>query len=165
MDGGHDGLRGPNPTQSQREQVRRSLPGRRETTGERFSERRKARRFVRVDLVEAGYPVGGALRLLDQEAREWSGRNRPTKASAVQLGRSLRLAREAQGLSLRDAAAWATLSPRKACGCLEQGKRTARLSTLEAISDVYDVTFVIADGRTDVRLPGETPWRKPTSRS
>ena len=48
---------------------------------------------------------------------------------------------------------------------LEKGERTAKVSTLEAISEAYGVTFVIADGKTEVRLPGETPWRKPTSRS
>ena len=46
-----------------------------------------------------------------------------------------------------------------------KAQRTAKVGALEAISEAYGVTFVIADGKTEVRLPGETPWRKPTSRS
>lgn len=131
-----------------------------------FPDRRQARRFVRVDLVDAGYALEEARRVLGQEAWERYKREHVTDDTALQLGRSLRDAREASGLSLRDVASVSNgRVSSSGLSFLEKGERTAKVSTLEAISEAYGVTFVIADGKTEVRLPGETPWRKPTSRS
>ena len=103
--------------------------------------------------------------MLGQEAWERYKREHVTDDTALQLGRS-----KGRPGGVRAVPKRRRVGEQRPCVLvrivvLGEGERTAKVSTLEAISEAYGVTFVIADGKTEVRLPGETPWRKPTSRS
>jgi DNA-binding XRE family transcriptional regulator len=139
-----------------------------------FPDRGQARWFVRVELVKAGLPRGEARRVLAQEASRQSllTRSNLTNARAEDFGRTLQLARQAKGLSLRDAARSSGISP-SGLSLIERGRRTPSHPTLEAVARAYGIAIAIDPDGTRVgpreeglppSLAGARPRRKPPAR-
>lgn len=121
--------------------------------------RAKARRFVKVDLVERGLPKADAKSELAREASRESLRKRSAvpDRTAADLGRRLRLARESTGLSLRAAAGRSGLSP-SGLSLLERGARTASHTSLLAVARTYNVAICIdPDGGTRIDPVDQNP--------
>jgi Helix-turn-helix domain len=119
----------------------------------KFPDRAQARKFVG-ELGRGQPAVEWALR---REASRFSLQRRTPTFQQVAVGKSLRLARETRGLSLRRAASLSggELSP-AGLGLIEQGKRAPTLRSLEAIAKATGAAITVDASGVRVELREET---------